>query len=190
MSRKKETTHKPDLMYSKTYLKQSRLKRPNIGFQDQILFNAGQKYCRMLQGEHSAILLTFIKLPFVIKIFCFIYFGVAVLHRFYCIVSPYWFPALVPLFKFGEPILDFFNPFHSDGLSQVNWYNKYGDSLFCTLWTHRSNFLNYDIFMSQKIGFILANSADTDEMSPYAAFNLGLHCLLTYLFTGTQNEKD
>ena len=25
--------------------------------------------CRMLQGEHSAILLTFIKLPFVIKIF-------------------------------------------------------------------------------------------------------------------------
>ena len=32
-------------------------------------FNAGQKYCRMLQGEHSAILLTFIKLSFVIKIF-------------------------------------------------------------------------------------------------------------------------
>ena len=31
--------------------------------------NAGQKYCRMLQGEHSAILSTFIKLAFVIKIF-------------------------------------------------------------------------------------------------------------------------
>ena len=31
--------------------------------------NAGQKYCRMLQGEHSAILLTFIKLPFVNEIF-------------------------------------------------------------------------------------------------------------------------
>ena len=31
--------------------------------------NAGQKYCRMPQGEHSAILSTFIKLPFVIKIF-------------------------------------------------------------------------------------------------------------------------
>ena len=30
--------------------------------------NAGQKYCRMLQGEHSAILSAFIKLPFVIKI--------------------------------------------------------------------------------------------------------------------------
>ena len=31
--------------------------------------NAGQKYCRILQGEHSAILLTFIKVPFVIKTF-------------------------------------------------------------------------------------------------------------------------
>ena len=40
-----------------------------IGFQDQPSLNAGLKYCRMLQGEHSAILLTFIKLPFVTKIF-------------------------------------------------------------------------------------------------------------------------
>ena len=44
-------------------------KRPKIGFQALLSLNAGQKYCRMLQGEHSAILLTFIKLPFVIKIF-------------------------------------------------------------------------------------------------------------------------
>ena len=44
-------------------------KRPKIGFQDQLLLNAGQKYCRMLQGEYFAILLIFIKLPFVIKIF-------------------------------------------------------------------------------------------------------------------------
>ena len=43
-------------------------KRPKIVFQDQLLLNAGQKYCR-LQGEHFAILSTFIKLPFVIKIF-------------------------------------------------------------------------------------------------------------------------
>ena len=47
----------------------SHTKRPKIGFQDQISLNAGQKYCRMLQGEHSAILSTFIKLPFFIKIF-------------------------------------------------------------------------------------------------------------------------
>ena len=50
-------------LYSKTCLK-----RP-LKKEDQLLLNAGQKYCRMLQGEHSAILLTFIKLPFIIKIF-------------------------------------------------------------------------------------------------------------------------
>ena len=44
-------------------------KRPKINFQDQLSLNAGQKYCRMLPLEHPAILLTFIKLPFVIKIF-------------------------------------------------------------------------------------------------------------------------
>ena len=33
------------------------------------LLNAGQKFYRMLEGEHSAILLTFIKLSFVIKVF-------------------------------------------------------------------------------------------------------------------------
>ena len=44
-------------------------KRPKDGFQDQKLLNEGRKYCRMLQGEHSAILSTFIELSFVIKIF-------------------------------------------------------------------------------------------------------------------------
>ena len=39
------------------------------GFQDRLSPNAGQKYCKMLQGEHSAIRSTFIKQPFVIKIF-------------------------------------------------------------------------------------------------------------------------
>ena len=57
------------LMYSKTCVKGPLSKRPKIGFQDKLSLNAGQKYCRMLQGEHSAILLTFIKLPFVIKFF-------------------------------------------------------------------------------------------------------------------------
>ena len=38
-------------------------------FQDQLSLNAGQKYCRMLQGEHSAILLTFIRQPFAFKTF-------------------------------------------------------------------------------------------------------------------------
>ena len=43
--------------------------RQKNGFQNQnLIFYSGQKYCRMLQGD-SAILSTFIKLPFVIKIF-------------------------------------------------------------------------------------------------------------------------
>ena len=40
-----------------------------LSFQDQFSLNTGQKYCRMLQGDHSAILSTFIKLPLVFKIF-------------------------------------------------------------------------------------------------------------------------
>ena len=47
--------------YSKTFLKRSLKKKTKIGFQGQLSLNAGQKYCRMLQGEHSAILSTFIK---------------------------------------------------------------------------------------------------------------------------------
>ena len=40
---------------------------PKMGFQYQLPVNAGQKYCRMLQEKHSAILLTSIKLSFSIK---------------------------------------------------------------------------------------------------------------------------
>ena len=42
-------------------------KEKENGFQYRLSLNAGQTYCRMLQREHSAILLTSIKLPFVIK---------------------------------------------------------------------------------------------------------------------------
>ena len=49
---------KPSIIqYSKTCVKRPLSK---IGFQDQLSLNTGQKYCRMLQGEHSAILSTFI----------------------------------------------------------------------------------------------------------------------------------
>ena len=48
-------------------------RRPKIGFQDLLLLHAGQKYC-IAEREHSlsAVLLTFIKLPFVIilSLFC------------------------------------------------------------------------------------------------------------------------
>ena len=58
-----------DLKYRKTCVKWPLSKRPKICFQDQLSLNVSQKYCRMLQREHSAILSTFIKLLFVIKIF-------------------------------------------------------------------------------------------------------------------------
>ena len=45
------------------------LKKTEIGFLDQFSLNVGGKYCRMLQGEHSVILSTFIKLPFFFLIF-------------------------------------------------------------------------------------------------------------------------
>ena len=56
------------------------------GFHYQLSFNACQKYCRMLQGEHSAILSTFIKIPAVIKIFILSILSgrfTKVLHRLY-----------------------------------------------------------------------------------------------------------
>ena len=59
---------------SKTCVKQPLSKRLEIVSQDQLSLNhgevnAGQNYCRMLQGEHSATLSTFIQLPFASKIF-------------------------------------------------------------------------------------------------------------------------
>ena len=62
------------LRYSKTCLNRPLSKSPKFGFQDQLSLNAGQKYCRMLRGEHFAILSSFSKLPFVIKIYVFVYF--------------------------------------------------------------------------------------------------------------------
>ena len=56
-------------VYSKTCLKLPIKKKTNIGFQDRLSLNTDQKYFRMLQGEHSALLSTFIKLLFVIKLF-------------------------------------------------------------------------------------------------------------------------
>ena len=50
--------------YSKTCLKRPLKKKTKY----RLSINAGQKYCRMLQVEHSAILSAFIKLPIVFKI--------------------------------------------------------------------------------------------------------------------------
>ena len=37
--------------------------------------------------------------------------------------------------------------------------------------------------------FIYANSADPDEMSPNAAFHLGIYCVPKYLSTCIQSKK-
>ena len=50
-------------------VKRTLSKRPKISLQDRLSLNAGQKYCRMLPLEHSAILSTFIKLPVVFETF-------------------------------------------------------------------------------------------------------------------------
>ena len=49
--------------------KTATLKKKKNDFQDKLSLHAGQKYGRLLQGEHSVILSTCIKLPFVIQIF-------------------------------------------------------------------------------------------------------------------------
>ena len=61
-----ESNLKISAMYSITCVNDHTQKDSN---QDQLSLNAGHKYCRMFQGEHSAILLTSIKRQFVIKIF-------------------------------------------------------------------------------------------------------------------------
>ena len=46
------------MVYSKTCVKRPHKNRQNKDLNDKWSLNEGQKYCRMLQGEHSAILLT------------------------------------------------------------------------------------------------------------------------------------
>ena len=45
------------------------------------------------------------------------------------------------------------------------------------------------LFLSLKIALTTAKSVDPDEMLPYTAFHLGLHCLPKYMFRGFQNTK-
>ena len=86
-------------VYSKTCVKRPLSKRPKIGFQDQLSLNAGQKYCRMLQGEHSAILLTFIKLPFVIEIIVLSIFEWSFYTGFSEMPTIPIFSGIIPFFK-------------------------------------------------------------------------------------------
>ena len=78
-----------EAMYnSKTGVKRPLSKRQKkLSFKFSLL-NAGQKYCRMLQGEHSAILLTFIKLSLALRpLFCPFVSGCVTRGLLYCFVS-------------------------------------------------------------------------------------------------------
>ena len=45
------------------------------------------------------------------------------------------------------------------------------------------------VFPSLKMDFVVANSADPDEVLHSATFHLGLKCLQKYLFRGFQSKK-
>ena len=51
-----------------------------------------------------------------------------------------------------------------------------GWSIVYKLRGHRLQFLKNIVFLSLKSDFVLTNSADPDEIRPYAAFHLVLHC--------------
>ena len=88
-------------IYSKTCVKRPLSRTPKIGFQDQLSLNACQKYCRMLQGEHSAILLTFIKLPFAINIFvCLFWSGRFTQVLLYAVET--WYACLNKTLQMGS----------------------------------------------------------------------------------------
>ena len=78
--------------YSKTCVKRQLSKGPKIGFQDQLSLNAGQKYCRMLQGEGEWSILQYFRhslsyhLSLLRSLFC-LFSGrfTNILQRFYCI---------------------------------------------------------------------------------------------------------
>ena len=50
-----------------------------------------------------------------------------------------------------------------------------------------SNF--FFLFLSLKMDFVLANSAEPDKMQHYVAFHLGLHCLPKYPVRGFWSSK-
>ena len=54
---------------------------------------------------------------------------------------------------------------------------------------HRSELIKYDVFLFLKIVLTSAKSVYPDEMSCYAAFHLGLHCLPKYPFKGFQHTR-
>ena len=68
--------------------------------------------------------------------------------------------------------------------------HAYGGLPRCKIYAYSGKSLCPSTPNSLFLRALLANSADTDEMPSYVAFNLGLtlHCLSKYLFTSIKNE--
>ena len=172
--------------YSKTCVKRPHSKGKKICFQDKLSLNAGQKYCRMLQGEHSAILLTFIKLPFVIKTFVLsifewlFYTGFTVLAGVISL-SLLYFP--ITIFDCKWAMCKTFSKSRTFFWKWCRFRSvmKPTDQDPLCFQPHNNSILTNFLLVDYPIHFytisILANSAGSDEMPPYAAFHLGLHCL-------------
>ena len=92
---------------SKTCLKLPLLKRSKMGFQDQLLLDAGRKYCRMLQAEHSAILLSCIELPHCFKTFVLSFFEWPLKTGFTVFIGDLFFPNSPSLNQIGVPPLHY-----------------------------------------------------------------------------------
>ena len=67
----------------------------------------------------------------------------------------------------------------TSGFIQYTW-----DVPLYILRGHRVLFQKIKLILALKIDFVVANSADPDEMSHYGAFHLCLHCLSKYPFRG------
>ena len=76
------------------------------------------------------------------------------------------------------------NPLLPFGLIHYTW-----DGLFYISRDYSLTFSNYDVYLSLKIIFILANSEDADVLPHSAAIHLGLHCMSKYPFRGFQYNK-
>ena len=71
-----------------------------------------------------------------------------------------------------------FNPFHTDVIFHKTTHNKVRMIKGSQVVISKQNV----VFQSLKIDFVLANSVNPDEMTHYATFHLGFHCLTKYPF--------
>ena len=79
-----------------------------------------------------------------------------------------------------------FNLFHTNAIFHKNSWKKVRMVQCINCGVTGYNFQKKIVFLSLKINFVLANSADPDEMPHHVAFHLGLHCLQKFSFRGFQ----